>query len=75
MYEDLSETHVPKFNQEMQVWKSVAEASSNPAKQLSTTTILQKACELYQEYSVQKKWPEYDTKQVENSQKGHERRT
>ena len=32
MFEVLSETHVSKFNQEMQVWKSVAETISNPAK-------------------------------------------
>ena len=59
MYAAFTETQVPKFNQEMQVWKSVAELSSNPAKQSSPTTILQKARELYQELGVQKKWPEY----------------
>ena len=32
MYEALSETHVPKFNQEMQVWKSVAKIITNPVK-------------------------------------------
>ena len=40
MYEALSKTHIPKFNQEMQVWKSVAEISTDPAKQPSPTTIL-----------------------------------
>ena len=59
MYEAFSETYVPKFNQEMQVWKSVAELSSNPAKQSSPTTILKKARELYQDYGIQKKWPEH----------------
>ena len=55
MYEAFTETHVPKFNQEMQVWKSVAELSSNPAKHPNPTTILKKDHDLYQEYSVQKK--------------------
>ena len=32
MNEAFAETHVLKFNQEMQVWKSVSESSSNPAK-------------------------------------------
>ena len=32
MYEAFTETHVLKFNQEMQVWKSVVEATTNPAK-------------------------------------------
>ena len=59
MYKAFTKTHVSKFNQEMQVWKSVAELSSNPAKQPSPTTILQKDRELHQEYGVQKKWPEY----------------
>ena len=59
IYKAISETHLPKFNQEMQVWKSVAESSLNPAKQPSTTTILQKSRKLYQEYGVQKKWHEY----------------
>ena len=40
MYEAFTETRVLKFNQEMQVWKSVAESSSNPAKKPPTTTIL-----------------------------------
>ena len=52
MYKALSEMNVPKFNQEMQVWKSVSKTSPNPEKQPSTTTILQKARELYQEYGV-----------------------
>ena len=42
MYEAFTEKHILKFNQEMQVWKSVAESSSNPAKQPSTTTIYRK---------------------------------
>ena len=49
--------------------KSVVEASSSLVKQPSTTTILQKACELYQEYGVQKKWPDYETKNVQISRK------
>ena len=53
----------------MQVWKSIAEASSNPAKQPSTTTILQKACEMYQEYGVQQNWPDYETNNIQTSQK------
>ena len=69
MYEALRETHVPKFNQEMQVWKSVAKISTNPSKQPSPTTILQKAREMYQEYGVTKKWPEYESKNHEISRK------
>ena len=41
----------------MQVWKSVAESSSDPAKQLSLTIFLQKARELYQEYGKNSKRP------------------
>ena len=61
MYEAFTETHVLKFNQEMQVWKNVAELSSNPAKQPSTTTLLQKDRELYQEYKKNSKWPAWST--------------
>ena len=50
MYEAFMKTHVLKFNQEIQVWKSVAEISSDPAKQSSHTIILWKARKLYQEY-------------------------
>ena len=39
------------------MWKSVAESSSNPAQKPSTTNILQKARELYQEYTKNGKWP------------------
>ena len=49
------------FNREMQVWKRVAEPSSNPAKQPFTTTILQKSRELYQEYCKNIKWPTWST--------------
>ena len=59
MYEAFTETRVLKFNQEMQVWKSVAEVSSNPAKQPSTTNILQKPRKLYQEYGKNSKWTAY----------------
>ena len=70
MYESFTETHVPKFNQEMQLWKSVPELSSNPSKQPNPTTILQKAREIYQEYDVQKKWLEYiSNNNDENSRK------
>ena len=69
MYEALSEIHVPKINQEIQARKSVAEASLNPAKQPSTTAILQKARKLYQEMDVQKKWPDYDSNNGQISQK------
>ena len=50
MYEAFTETHVLKFNQEMKMWKSVAQSSSNSEKLPSITTILQKARELYHEY-------------------------
>ena len=55
MYEVFTETHITKFNQDIQVWKSIAESSSNPTKQPSTTNILQKAHELYQEYGKNSK--------------------
>ena len=45
----VTEAHMLKFNQEMQVWKSVAELSSNPVKYSSSTTIVQKSPKLFQE--------------------------
>ena len=61
MYKLFTDTHVLKFNQEIQVWKSVPEANINPSKQPSPFTLLQKARELYQHLKTRgawSKWPE-----------------
>ena len=59
MYTVFTDTHVLKFNQEIQVWKSVPEANINPSKQPSPFTLLQKARELYQHLKTRGAWSKW----------------
>ena len=56
MYKLFTDTHVLKFNQEIQVWKSVPEANINPSKQPSPFALLQKARKLYQHLKTRDAW-------------------
>ena len=61
MYTVFTDNHIPKFNQEIQVWKSVAKVNIDPSKQPPPFTLLHKARELCQHLKTRdtwSKWPE-----------------